>query len=72
MPAPGQRVHAAYRHQFRHRYGGHSPSWSAISRAEQGLWAEVELELVRELAARWFMVEDALTTGNGEGQTPSH
>lgn len=73
---PGERLHAIFVKHFRHRYpGGNVPGWRGIHQFERELWAAIEMEDVRDLAARWFMVEDVLTptgNGDGEGQTPSH
>lgn len=57
MTEPGERVQAAYRSAFRHRYGGNVLSWRAISDQERDLWAQVE-ETLREDGRRQILGPD--------------
>lgn len=52
FPEQGERVHAAYRDAFKHRWGGNVPAWRSLSPQERALWASVEASLRPTLAPR--------------------
>lgn len=39
---PGQRLHSIFAQHFKHRWGGHTPSWRRLHQAERDLWAAIE------------------------------
>lgn len=66
---PGQALHAIYRSEFQHRWGGNTPSWRSLSNQERALWANIELRAHTELLPAPIAAKIEVSAGERHNQT---